>query len=74
MRVGLIDIYMSTKEPENKEGLLWLRPFLDKEGYELLYFGSEGWMPLIPDKRGMKNPWADLKCDKPFNNTTRCQD
>lgn len=73
MREGLIDVYMSIKEPENKEGILWLRPFLKKEGYELMYYGSNGWTPLIPERKD-KNPWAELNCDKPFNIQQKCQD
>lgn len=46
MTEGIVRIYMSVVEPEDK-GLLWLRPYLDKEGYELLYYGSKGWVPLI---------------------------
>lgn len=42
MTEGIVRIYMSIKEPEDKN-LLWLRPFLKKEGYELLYYGSTGW-------------------------------
>lgn len=45
MTEGLIKIHLSHKEP-NKE-LLWLRPRLDREGYDLLYFGAKGWTPLI---------------------------
>lgn len=47
MTEGIVKIYMSIVEPEDK-GLLWLRPYLDKEGYELLFFGSTGWATLIP--------------------------
>lgn len=42
---GKVEIYLSTKEPE--KNLLWLRPYLDKDGYELLYFGANGWTPLM---------------------------
>lgn len=42
---GKVEIYLSLKEPE--KNLLWLRPYLDKDGYELLYFGANGWTPLI---------------------------
>lgn len=47
---GKIEIYLSHKEPIFKERILWLRPFLDKSGYELLYYGDKGWTELIPDK------------------------
>lgn len=49
MTEGIVRIHLSHKEP-NKE-LLWLRPRLDREGYDLLYWGSNGWTPLI-DCRG----------------------
>lgn len=45
MTEGIIRIYMSYLEPEDK-GLIWMRPYLDKEGYELLFYGSKGWMNL----------------------------
>lgn len=38
-------IFCDTKEPDKNH--LWLRPRLDKEGFDLLYFGSNGWTPLI---------------------------
>lgn len=38
-------ILCDTKEPDKNH--LWLRPRLDKEGYDLLYWGSKGWTPLI---------------------------
>lgn len=41
---GKVEIYLSHKEPD--KNLLWLRPYLDKDGYELLYFGANGWTPL----------------------------
>lgn len=44
-------IYESTLEPRDKS-VLWLRPFLDKEGYILLYYSSTGWVPLIDSR-----PW-----------------
>lgn len=43
---GKIEIYLSHKEPVFKENILWLRPYLDKEGYELLYYGANGWTLL----------------------------
>lgn len=47
MTEGIVRIYLSYVEPEDK-GLLWMRPYLDKEGYELLYFGAKGWTRWIP--------------------------
>lgn len=44
---GIVRIYMSVVEPEDKN-LLWLRPYLDKEGYELLFYGSTGWIKMVP--------------------------
>lgn len=44
MTEGIVKIYLSYVEPRNKE-LLWMRPYLDKEGYELLFYGSKGWTP-----------------------------
>lgn len=44
MTEGIVKIYLSYVEPRNKE-LLWMRPYLDKEGYELLFYGSRGWTP-----------------------------
>lgn len=44
---GPVKIVMAIKEPENKH-VLWMRPYLDKEGYELLYYGSKGWTRWIP--------------------------
>lgn len=41
---GPVQIILSYKEVD--KNCIWMRPFLDKEGYEFLYFGSEGWMPL----------------------------
>lgn len=42
MTEGIVRIYLSYKEPEDKN-LFWLRPYLDREGYELLFFGAKGW-------------------------------
>lgn len=36
---------MSYKEPENRE-VIWLRPYLDKEGYQFMFYGAKGWTPL----------------------------
>lgn len=38
-------ILCDVKEPDKNH--LWLRPRLDKDGYDLLYWGAEGWTPLI---------------------------
>ena len=40
-----IKILKSYKEVDKNH--LWLRPYLDRDGYELLYFGANGWTPLI---------------------------
>lgn len=44
---GPVKIVMAIKEPENRH-ILWMRPYLDKEGYELLYYGSRGWTRWLP--------------------------
>lgn len=54
MTKGIVRIYLSVVEPEDKN-LLWMRPFLDKEGYELLYFGSTGWIKWLPCCSGNKD-------------------
>ena len=46
MTEGKVEIFLSHKEPEYRDNLLWLRPYLDKDGYELLYYGVNGWAPL----------------------------
>lgn len=51
-------ILCSVKEPDKNH--LWLRPYLDRDGYELLYFGVNGWTPLI-----------NCGCN---NNTLQCPD
>lgn len=38
-------ILCDVKEPDKNH--LWLRPRLDRDGYDLLYWGAEGWTPLI---------------------------
>lgn len=38
-------ILCDVKEPDKNH--LWLRPRLDRDGYDLLYWGSKGWTPLI---------------------------
>ena len=48
MIAGKIEIFLSYKEPEFKDSILWLRPYLDREGYELLYYGANGWTRFIP--------------------------
>lgn len=45
---GKVEIFLSYKEPEYRDNLLWLRPYLDREGYELLYYGVNGWTRLVP--------------------------
>lgn len=47
MTKGKVEVFFSHKEPEFKDNILWLRPYLDKEGYELLYYGASGWTSLI---------------------------
>lgn len=47
MTEGIVRIYLSYVEPEDKN-LIWMRPYLRKEGYELLYFGAKGWTKWLP--------------------------
>ena len=46
MTEGKVELFLSHKEPEYRDNLLWLRPYLDRDGYELLYYGVNGWTPL----------------------------
>lgn len=45
---GEIKIFLSYKEPEYRDNIMWLRPYLDREGFELLYYGANGWTVFIP--------------------------
>lgn len=45
---GKVEIFLSHKEPEYRDNILWLRPYLDREGYELLYYGANGWTRFVP--------------------------
>lgn len=45
---GKIEIYLSYKEPIFKDRTMWLRPYLDREGFELLYYGANGWTVFVP--------------------------
>lgn len=65
---GKIEIFLSYKEPEFKGNILWLRPYLDKEGYELLYFDAKGWTPLINCK-GLYENYPDVPDDDTNNDT-----
>ena len=38
-------ILCDVEEPDKNH--LWLRPRLDRDGYDLLYWGANGWTPLI---------------------------
>lgn len=38
-------ILCSIKEPDRNH--LWLRPKLNQDGYDLLYYGAKGWTLLI---------------------------
>lgn len=65
MTEGKVEIYLSHKEPD--KNLLWLRPYLDKDGYELLYFGVKGWTPLCCNSYN--------KCEElPSNDSEGCND
>lgn len=41
---GPVQIILSYKEVDKH--CIWMRPYLDKEGYEFLYFGARGWTPF----------------------------
>lgn len=58
MTEGIVRIYLSYVEPEDKN-LLWMRPYLRREGYELLYFGAKGWTKWLP--------CCDIKQESPEN-------
>lgn len=38
-------ILCTTEEPDRNH--LWLKPRLTEDGFDLLYFGVNGWTPLI---------------------------
>lgn len=68
MTEGIVRIYMSIKEPEDKN-ILWMRPCLTKEGYKILFYGSKGWTDLheIKDEDIIippieDNPQEDTTC------------
>lgn len=48
METSKVQIIKSYLDPTNKE-VIWMRPFLDKEGYEFLYYGANGWTPFCND-------------------------
>lgn len=48
MKEGKIEIYLSHREPIFKDNIMWLRPYLDREGFELLYYGANGWTVFVP--------------------------
>ena len=48
MKEGKVEIYLSCKEPEYRDNIMWLRPYLDREGFELLYYGANGWTVFVP--------------------------
>lgn len=62
---GKVEIFLSYKEPEYRDNLLWLRPYLDREGYELLYYGANGWTRFIPclpvDHSNEEPPLLEIK-------------
>ncbi len=50
-------ILCDVKEPDKNH--LWLRPRLDRDGYDLLYWGINGWTPLI--ECGCYNAQSNIK-------------
>lgn len=71
---GPIQIVLSHKEVDKTN--LWLKPRIGRDGYDLLYFGANGWAPLVdcppppPKKFGPrppKYPEVELKdCKSPL--------
>lgn len=53
MIAGTVNIYFSHKEPEDKN-LIWLRPHLEDDSFDLMYFGSKGWTKWCPKCRNNK--------------------
>lgn len=76
MTEGKVEIFLSYKEPEYRDNLMWLRPYLDREGYELLYYGANGWTRFIPchqapsylnsDNIEIEKPIVGAKSDSPL--------
>lgn len=56
-------ILCDVKEPDKNH--LWLRPRLDRDGYDLLYWGVNGWTPLI-DCGDCPYKKPDINPDKPI--------
>lgn len=64
MTEGKVELFLSYKEPEYRDNLLWMRPYLNKEGYEVLFYGVNGWTPLCTCCiNNISNP--DIPMDKP---------
>lgn len=79
---GPVRIVLSYKEP--MKDVLWMRPFLGKDGYDLLYYGANGWtkwclcidqdiLPTIkedrPEEDKTENDGRQKEC---FTNTIPC--
>lgn len=62
---GKVEIFLSYKEPEYRDNLMWLRPYLDREGYELLYYGANGWTVFVPCHHNHLDIPIDRPCNKP---------
>lgn len=75
MREGPVTIVLRVKEPMSHD-VLWLRPRLHDEGYDLLYYGNHGWMPLITEpvphhhhkKKPYRKPQLDMQAIDMFKN------
>lgn len=63
---GEIKIFLSYKEPEYRDNLMWLRPYLDREGFELLYYGANGWTVFVPCHNNHLDRPVDRPCNKPI--------
>lgn len=59
-------ILCDVREPDRNH--LWLRPRLDSDGYDLLYWGSNGWTPLIDCSMCQLD-----KCPLPDNSDQECR-
>lgn len=57
MTDGIVRFYFSHVEPEDK-GLLWLRPHLNDDSFDIVYFGVNGWTKWCP--RCKDKPYQDI--------------
>lgn len=74
MTEGRVEIFLSYKEPNYRDNLLWLRPYLDREGYELLYYGPYGWKPLINGCKCNEENTPDTPIIPPIDDDSECRE